>query len=166
MEVVGHGKQGASFGYTKRRGYHPILATRADTGEVLHARLRKASAQGQRGAERFVRELVQRVRRLGASGPLVVRADSGFWSYKTIEALEQYGVRYSIGVTQIESVRRVIERIPERAWQPLDDYPPEGIAQIAESSLAGRRLVVRRTRLVGAQAELFPDWLPRLHHRP
>ena len=158
VEVAGHAKQGAGFGYTKRRGYHPILATRADSGEVLHARMRKGSASTQRGAERFVCELVARVRRLGASGPLTVRADSGFWSYKTIEALERHGVRYSIGVTQHESVRRAIEQIPEQAWQPLADYPPEGIAQIAESSLSGRRLVIRRTRLVGAQAELFPDW--------
>jgi hypothetical protein len=158
VEVAGRAKQGAGFGYTKRRGYHPILATRSDTGEVLHARMRKGSAQSQRGAERFVRELVQRLRRLGASGPLLVRADSGFWSNKTIAALEQHGVRYSIGVSQHESVRQAIERIPEQAWQALDDYPPEGIAEIAEGSLGRRRLVVRRTRLVGAQAELFPDW--------
>ena len=158
VEVAGHGKQGAGFGYTKRRGYHPILATRADTGEVLHARMRKGSASTQRGAERFVCELVARVRRLGASGPLTVRADSGFWSYKTIEALERHGVRYSIGVTQHAHVREAIALIPEQAWQSLADYPPEGIAQIAEGSLAGRRLVIRRTRLVGAQAELFPDW--------
>jgi hypothetical protein len=158
VEVAGHAKQGAGFGYTKRRGYHPILATRADTGEVVHARMRKGSAQSQRGAERFVRELVSRLRRLGATGPLLVRADSGFWSNKTIAALEQHGVRYSIGVPQHEGVRRAIERIRERSWQPLDDYPAEGIAEIAEGSLSGRRLVVRRTRLVGAQAELFPDW--------
>ena len=158
VEVAGQDKQGASFGYTKCRGYHPLLATRADTGEVLHARMRKGSASSQRGAERFVRELVARLRRLGASGPLTVRADSGFWSYATIEALEQHRVRYSIGVTQQAHVRRAIEQIPERAWQPLADYPPEGIAEIAEGSLRGRRLVVRRTRLVGAQAELFPNW--------
>jgi Transposase DDE domain group 1 len=158
VEVAGHQKQGAGFGYTKRRGYHPILATRADTGEVLHARMRKGSASSQRGAERFVCELVARVRRLGASGPLSVRADSGFWSYKTIEALERHGVRYSIGVSQHATVRAAIELIPEQAWQPLTDYPPAGIAEIAEGSLRGRRLVVRRTRLVGAQAELFPDW--------
>ena len=87
-----------------------------------------------------------------------MRADSGFWSYKTIEALERHGVRYSIGVSQQAHVRAAIAQIPERAWQPLDDYPPEGIAQIAEATLAGRRLVVRRTRLVGAQSQLFPDW--------
>ena len=158
VEVAGHAQQGAGFGYTKRRGYHPILATRSDTGEVLHARMRKGSAQSQRGAERFVRELVQRVRRLGATGPLLVRADSGFWSNKTVAALEQHGVRYSIGVSQHESVRRAIERIPEECWQPLDDYPPAGIAEIAEGALGERRLVVRCTRLLGAQAELFPDW--------
>ncbi|HEX4672795.1 MAG TPA: IS1380 family transposase [Solirubrobacteraceae bacterium] len=158
VEVAGHAKQGACFGYTKRRGYHPLLATRADSGEVLHARMRKGSAQSQRGAERFVRELLPRVRRLGATGPLLVRADSGFWSNKTIAALEQHGARYSIGVSQHESVRRAIEQIPEQSWQPLDGYPPEGLAEIAEGSLGARRLIVRRTRLVGAQAELFPDW--------
>jgi len=158
VEVAGRGKQGAGFGYTKRRGYHPLLATRADTGEVLHARMRKGSASTQRGAERFVCELVARVRRLGASGTLSVRADSGFWSYKTIEALERLGVRYSIGISQQAHVREAIEQIPEQSWQPLAGYPPDGIAEIAEGTLSGRRLVVRRTRLVGAQAELFPDW--------
>jgi hypothetical protein len=40
-EVHGYQKQGARFGYTRKRGYHPMLATRSDTGEVLHVRLRK-----------------------------------------------------------------------------------------------------------------------------
>ena len=38
-EVCGRLKQGAAYGYTKLLGYHPILATRADTREVLHIRL-------------------------------------------------------------------------------------------------------------------------------
>ncbi|MCA1680452.1 MAG: IS1380 family transposase [Actinobacteria bacterium] len=158
VEVAGRQKQGASFGYTKQRGYHPLLATRADTGELLHARMRKGSASTQRGAERFVCELVTRVRRLGAAGTLTVRADSGFWSNRTIAALERHGVRYSIGVTQQAHVRAAIEQIPDAAWQPLAGYPAAGIAEIAEGTLRGRRLIVRRTRLVGAQAELFPDW--------
>lgn len=37
-QVHGHQKQGAAFGYTRVLGYHPLLATRADSGEVLHAR--------------------------------------------------------------------------------------------------------------------------------
>ncbi len=39
-EVYGKAKQAAAYGYTRRFGYHPLVATRADSGEVLHARLR------------------------------------------------------------------------------------------------------------------------------
>jgi hypothetical protein len=77
-EVAGKSKAGAAFGYTKVLGYHPLLASRADTGEVLHARMRKGSANTQRGAVRFIDELVARVRRAGATGEIVMRFDSGF----------------------------------------------------------------------------------------
>jgi hypothetical protein len=50
-EVCGRLKQGAAYGYTKLLGYHPILATRADTREVLQIRLRKGSANTQKGIE-------------------------------------------------------------------------------------------------------------------
>ena len=62
-EVYGKQKHGAGYGYTHVLGYHPILATRAETGEVLHARMRKGQANTQRGAKRFVGELIAGVRR-------------------------------------------------------------------------------------------------------
>ena len=31
-EVYGYEKQGAGYGYTHKFGYHPLLATRSDTG--------------------------------------------------------------------------------------------------------------------------------------
>ena len=58
----------------------------------------------------------------------------------------------------IKKLRAVIATIPEAAWTKIDDYPKSGEAQIAETVYAGRRLIVRRTRLLEAQAELFPDW--------
>src|SRR5680860_415630 len=60
--VFGTAKQGAKFGYTKVRGYHPLLATLADTGEVLHSRMRGGNAGAARGAGTFVRETVSRIR--------------------------------------------------------------------------------------------------------
>lgn len=57
-EVHGKDKHGAAYGYTRQLGYHPLLATRADTGEVLFSRLRKGSAGSGRGMVRFVDELV------------------------------------------------------------------------------------------------------------
>ena len=75
-EVCGYEKQGAGYGYTHARGYHPILATPSATGEVLHIRARKGSANTSRGALRFVEELIPRVQRAGASGPKLLRAAS------------------------------------------------------------------------------------------
>jgi hypothetical protein len=158
VEVHGARKQGTGYGYTRQLGYHPIIATRADTLETLHIRLRKGSANTQRGAVRFVEELAARLRRAGATGEILLRADSGFWSYKTIAALERHKIRYSIGVTLQKHVRTAVEAIDEPAWQRLADYPETGVAEIAEGLLGKRRLVVRRTRLVGPQATLWPDW--------
>jgi hypothetical protein len=157
-EVHGHAKQGAAFGYTRQRGYHPIVASRAETGEVLHIRLRKGSANTSRGMLRFCDELIARVERAGAVGPKLLRADSGFWSAKTFARLARAGWSYSIGVRLQPHVRAAIEQIDEAAWQTLDDYPPTSIAQISETTLGDQRLVVRRVRTLNAQGELLPSW--------
>ncbi len=157
-EVYGYGKQGAGYGYTHKRGYHPIIATRSGTGEVMHIRARKGSANTSRGALRFVEELIPRVARAGASGPKRLRADSGFWNTKIMARLQAAGWTYSIGVRQQPHVKAAIAAIAEQDWQTLADYPEGGEAQIAQTMLGRQRLIVRRTRLLGAQAELWPDW--------
>jgi hypothetical protein len=157
-EVHGYKKQGVGFGYTKKRGYHPIIASRADTGEVLHVRLRKGQAASPRGVLRFADELIARVERAGASGVKLLRADSAFWNKKLIARLQKAGWQYSISVRLQFWVKDAIASIPESDWQPLEDYPEDGEAQIAQTMVGQQRLVVRRTRLIGAQAELWPDW--------
>jgi hypothetical protein len=100
-EVCGKAKHGAGYGYTKELGYHPLLATRADTGEVIHVRMRKGSANTQRGAKRFIEELVARLRRAGATGELIMRFDSGFWSNATIATISRLDVGYTMGVRMV-----------------------------------------------------------------
>jgi hypothetical protein len=86
-----------------------------------------------------------------------MRMDSGFWSAKTTRACRRHGIHYSITVRQTTPIRAVIATIDEGAWTPIV-YPDGGLAQVAETRHQGDRLIVRRTRLVGAQAELFPNW--------
>jgi hypothetical protein len=134
-EVHGYHKQGAGYGYTHRLGYHPLLATHAGSGEVLHTRLRKGAANTARGILRFVDELIARLRRAGASGELTLRMDSGFWSAKLLRALRRHEVRYSITVRQTKTVRAAIATIPEHVWSrsptspmgsPRSPRPPTG----------------------------------------
>ena len=81
-ETYGLDKEGARHhGYTGKRGYHPLLAIAAGTGDVLMSRLREGRANTARGAAHFLRETVSRVRYAGASGQLTLRADSGFYTH-------------------------------------------------------------------------------------
>ena len=167
VEVHGKQKHGAAFGYTRVLGYHPLLATRAGTGEVLHARLRKGSSQ--RGTKRFCEELIARMRHCGATGALTLRADSGFFSWDLVSVLDRLSVAWSITVHQNASVQAAIAAIPEDQWCDIA-YPDGGAAQVAETiyvtgggktKRAERRvrLVVRRTRLIDpVQRQLWPDW--------
>jgi hypothetical protein len=159
-EVHGPAKQGAGYGYTHKLGYHPLLATRSDTNEVLHVRLRKGAANTQRGALRFVDELLARVRRAGAAGQILLRADSGFWNNKVIGRLREQGCRYSIGVTNQRHIAARIAQIPDGAWQPVLDYPDSGVCELAETTLGAERLIVRRVHLHAQddQTELFAYW--------
>ena len=129
-------KQGAGFGYTRRRGYHPLLATRADTGEVLHVRLRKGSANTSRGMLRFADELIARVARAGATGPKLLRADSGFWNKQAFARLDRAGWQFSIGVRCNPTVRAAIEQIAETPGDPRRLPRQPAIAQIAETTSA------------------------------
>lgn len=159
-EAKGRLKQGASFGYTGLRGYHPLLATRAGTGEVLHARARKGAAGSARGALRFCEELIARVRRAGAGGEILIRADSAFYSHKVIAYLQAKDCLYSISVPQNKRIAERIAEIPESAWQPVADYPETGVCELAETTYGSHRLIVRRVHLHAQdeQTELFAYW--------
>ena len=92
-ETYGLAKEGARHhGYTGKRGYHPLLAIAAGTGDVLMSRLREGRANTARGAAHFLRETVSRVRRAGASGQLTARADSGFYGHTVVSACREMDV--------------------------------------------------------------------------
>ena len=100
-ETYGLAKEGARHhGYTGARGYHPLLAIAAGTGEVLTSRLREGRANTARGAAHFLRETVGRVRYGGARGQLTVRADSGFYAHTVVAACREMDVRFSITIRQ------------------------------------------------------------------
>ena len=118
---------------TGQRGYHPLLAVAAGTGDVLMCRLRQGRAKTGRGAAHFLRETVSRVRYAGATGPLTVRADSGFYTHAIVSTCRDKSVRFSITVRQHQSVRNLIEAIPETDWT-LIPYWMDGAADVAETA--------------------------------
>ena len=161
-------KEGARHhGYTGARGYHPLLAVAAGTGDVLMARLREGRANTARGAAHFLRETVSRVRCGGASGQLTMRADSGFYTHAVVAVCRRMDVRFSITIRQHKSLHNLIEAILEDAWTPIP-YWMDGAADVAETTYtpfqsepdaAPVRLIVRRVKPApGSQLALFATY--------
>jgi len=162
-KTYGLKKQGARFGYTSVRGLHPLLATAAGSAEVLGVRQRGGNAHTARGAASFLTEVFSRVRAAGASGPLTLRADSGFYNHKVTEACTKAGVRYSIPAKMSPALRRATEAIGDEAWAPIP-YWMEGGADVAENTYRAfgkkeLRLIVRRVKpSPGSQLALFTKY--------
>ena len=166
-EVCGRAKHGAAYGHTKVLGYHPLVAVRSDTGEVLHSRMRSGSSQ--RGNVHFARETLARVRRLAADATVTVRADSGFFSYDMISHRRPRCVLLDHDPTErqgqsAEAIGEAPSSPTPAAARPRWLRPPSRPAAAATSYRAADgkpaklRLVTRRSRLLGAQRELWPNW--------
>lgn len=163
-ETYGLAKQGGRFGHTKVRGYHPLLAAVAGTGDVVHCRLRGGNANSGRGAKSFLTETFNRLRTAGATGPLRLRADSGFYAHKVVDACRHADVRFSITVRMHKALHTKIAAIPDDAWTAIP-YFLDG-ADVAETTHRpfGKdqpdvRLIVRRVRPTpGTQLALFVEF--------
>lgn len=178
VETFGLAKQGGSqVTRTGSRGYHPILAVHAGTGDVLHARLRRGRTNDASGAPAFVTETFSRVRDAGVTGPMVLRADTGFYLSDVLAACRRADVRFSIGARMFGRMRSLIDGLDESCWTPIPYFEPgAAVAEIGWLAFDNQhrngawrgqgswvRLIVRRTPTAPglrdpAQQALFPTY--------
>ena len=76
---------------------------------------------------------MSRVRCAGATGPLTMRADSGFYTHPMVAACRDKKVRFSITVRQHPQLHNLIDAILEADWTPIP-YWMEGGADVAETT--------------------------------
>nr|WP_232247997.1 IS1380 family transposase [Streptacidiphilus rugosus] len=183
-QVYGAGKRGAGHGYTKVRGLHfqiVVASTPLAAPVIVAERLRKGSAGSAKGAASLIAEAIRTVRAMGATGLVVVRADSAFFSHKVVAACRRHKACFSLAVAQRKRIRELITTIPESAWTPIK-YPKAiwdqdeerwvsdaEVAEIEHTAFTGKakryrataRLLVRRVRRLNdahapnGQGELF-----------
>ena len=187
--VYGHAKQGVGFGHAKVGGYqlrlrglNPLIAalsTPTSAPVVAGTRLRGGTANSARGAASFVAAQIGAARAAGATGLLVVRMDSGFYTAAAVAACRRAGARFSVTARMDRKIRRAIAAIPDHAWTGIrypqavwDDDEQRWIsdAEVAATTytaFASKRkqavtaqLIVRRVRRLAppGQTELTPAW--------
>ena len=125
IEVHGHQKQGAGFGYSGVRGINALLATAntaASAPVILAQRLRRGACGSPRGAARLVRDAIATLRRLSGmdTAQVLLRADSAFYGHATVSAAITAGVDVSVTARMDPQVKRAITTIPDDAWQSIE----------------------------------------------
>jgi hypothetical protein len=112
-------------------------------------------------------ETFARVRAAGVKGPLRLRADSGFYSKKVVEACQKAGVGFSITVKLYKGLLAAISKIAEEDWKEIPYWLEDGadVAVIpwqafgAEGKGISCRLVVRRVKPTpDSQLALIADY--------
>ena len=132
IEVHGHAKQGAGFGYTKVRGLNALIATvTTDKAApvIVAQRLRKGSCGSARGAARIVADALATVRRLRretarrtpgrVQGQVLLRGDSAYYGHGVVGAAIRAGADVSITLRQDRRVKTAIATIAEEAWTTI-----------------------------------------------
>ena len=186
-ETYGYGKQGAGYGYSGVKGLNALLAavsTSTSAPVIVATRLRKGSANSARGAARLVADAIKTTRSCGASGLIVLRADSAFYTRDVVAAAHRHGVRFSITARRNTAIAAAIASIPDDAWTTIrypravfDEQLQQWVsdAEVAEVPFTAftskakhrvtARLIVRRVRdqnpdhvQQNAQGELFRVW--------
>lgn len=123
VQVHGYHKQGAAFGYSGVRGLNALLATvstQTIAPVIVAQRLRKGSVGSPRGASRLITDTLALVGRTHlASRPVLVRADSAFYSHALVAAAQKTGADVSITVRMDRAVKRAIASIDQDAWATI-----------------------------------------------
>ena len=121
-QTYGYAKQGAGRGYTGTKGLNALLAvvsTPTSAPVIAAARLRKGSSNSAKGASRLVADALITARKAGATGMLILRADSAYYGHDVLAAAGRQGVRFSITARQDPAVRKAIASIDPDAWTAI-----------------------------------------------
>jgi hypothetical protein len=133
LETFGYAKQGAVNGRLKgKKTLHPLIATIStplSRPVVAGVRMRRGNAADVRGAARFTAQTLRQARACGATGMIVLRADSKFYSAKVVAAALRHGAQVSITTGSNPAVNAAIddytsrhENEPGGGWTPIH-YP-------------------------------------------
>ena len=145
-ETYGLANEGARHhGYTGQRGYHPLLAIAAGTGEVLMSRLREGRANTVRGAAHFLRETVGRVRHAGARGQLTVQGAHSPMALTTIQGLRthlQWAVQ--VELTTIPTYLYAMYSIKDQTSESANVFRSVVVEEMLHVALASNLLELLR----------------------
>jgi len=120
-------KQGIDIAYDGTWGYHPLIVSLANTGEVLSIVNRPGNRPSHEGAADQLDLAILLCRQAGFRR-VYLRGDTDFTQTKRLDAWDAEGVKFLFGIDARANLKAIAEEVPAAEWSELR-RPPQYTAQ-------------------------------------
>ncbi|WP_395292269.1 transposase [Kitasatospora hibisci] len=103
----------------------------AQAGTVLAADLLDGRSDGRTHAPGQIDRAVDAVRTAGATGPVLIQGDTGYYAGKVAEKIAARGCLFRLGVPRSRPLWRAVAAVHEDDWIDALDYPTAQVAVLA-----------------------------------
>ena len=123
VETAAECKQGVDMSYKGRWGYHPLLLTLANTGEVLRLLNRSGNRPSHEGAAELLDQSIALCRSAGFRN-ILLRGDTDFSQTKHLDGWHAQGdVKFIFGMDCTPRLHILADDLPNSAWKRLKRPP-------------------------------------------